>query len=255
MAAELLASQHTGALTVKQSTLPQIARLAVSMVGAPKLHHAISVGAAVRGALIQMAPDQVVFHGHAPDCRPAQNHQHLHVFCESQSGGTIHRITLYAPMGFNGIAQKAIGRLNRIWGPGLPAFQVMPTGLFAHDDTGLFAKAKYWVSLTPYVCPRYPKRPQGSDGLIEQVARELALKGLPNAHIERFITQEELPDFWRNFKIGRPEGGGKRGPLPPSGLILKFDRAVQGPLTLGYGAHFGLGLFIPVPEGVHHARP
>ncbi|MDR0967044.1 MAG: type I-U CRISPR-associated protein Cas5/Cas6 [Myxococcales bacterium] len=52
-----------------------------------------------------------------------------------------------------------------------------------------------------------------------------------------------LATRWRGFKLERD----KRAPKLPCafGIRLRFDAAVGGPIALGYGAHFGLGLFVP----------
>ena len=51
-------------------------------------------------------------------------------------------------------------------------------------------------------------------------------------------------EWFRRFARTRQ---GKVG-TPPAGvfhLTLTFDRLVEGPICLGWGSHFGLGLFVP----------
>jgi CRISPR-associated protein Csb2 len=99
-----------------------------------------------------------------------------------------------------------------------------------------------WVSLTPFVPPRFIKK-RGAHTLEGQINAELRSRGLPEA-MEVEVLCEESKNF-RHFVVSR--SGGK---VPPQNLALcvriKLVRSLSGdhgPLTLGYGAHFGLGLF------------
>jgi CRISPR-associated protein Csb2 len=52
--------------------------------------------------------------------------------------------------------------------------------------------------------------------------------------------------YWLDFRRERKTGNGTKGPSPPTGFRIKFKDPVKGPIALGYGSHFGLGLFLPV---------
>jgi CRISPR-associated protein Csb2 len=47
------------------------------------------------------------------------------------------------------------------------------------------------------------------------------------------------------FQTIRHDGGGSRGNGDAGAFIITFDQEVFGPIALGYGSHFGLGLFVP----------
>jgi hypothetical protein len=47
------------------------------------------------------------------------------------------------------------------------------------------------------------------------------------------------------FQTQRRHGHGKRSHQPAVSLTIEFEQEIQGPLALGYGSHFGLGLFVP----------
>ena len=49
---------------------------------------------------------------------------------------------------------------------------------------------------------------------------------------------------WLSFATARASGHGSRGSNRGFGFRVEFDRPVEGPLALGYGAHFGLGVFL-----------
>jgi len=48
---------------------------------------------------------------------------------------------------------------------------------------------------------------------------------------------------WLSFQTTRKSGGGSRGAQRGYGFELEFSSPVRGPIAVGYGAHFGLGLF------------
>ena len=49
---------------------------------------------------------------------------------------------------------------------------------------------------------------------------------------------------WIEFRRERLFGGGSRGQGMGYGFVIEFAEPVPGPLCLGYGCHFGLGLFM-----------
>jgi CRISPR-associated protein Csb2 len=50
---------------------------------------------------------------------------------------------------------------------------------------------------------------------------------------------------WLQFQRRRRHGEGLHAGEFGYGFQLTFAEPVPGPLALGYGAHFGLGLFVP----------
>jgi len=111
---------------------------------------------------------------------------------------------------------------------------------------------------------------KGRDTLLQQVQRELAFRDLPLA---RDVEIEIDGDRWvstAKVLTGRRASGlavdvdgvperpsarfrrflrerAERRPPVAFGLSLRlvFDEPVQGPISLGYGSHFGLGVFEP----------
>lgn len=83
---------------------------------------------------------------------------------------------------------------------------------------------------------------------------ELASRGLPEpirVEVEALPRSGDLPPaqarLFRHFVRSRRRGGVQ----PPQDLgwfvRIEFESDVAGLLCLGYGAHFGLGLFVGVP--------
>ena len=73
------------------------------------------------------------------------------------------------------------------------------------------------------------------------------------ARIHRHIPERDQPFQFGSrkfrslqFQTIRHEGKGSRGHESGAGFIIGFPEPVSGPIAVGYGAHFGLGLFQPV---------
>ena len=182
-------------------------------------------------------------------------------------------ILVHCPMGLDASARDALFRLRKTWARDLPDLFVTLAGIGA---VGAFAKtipllvaSRMLRSATPFVPARFLKL-RGKDCLLEQVQRELAFRGLPAA---RRIEIEVDDDRWFSAETvvagkraedlavmvegvrKRPHVrfrhfGRQRTERPPPvafgfSLRLVFDAPISGPLALGYGSHFGLGLFEP----------
>jgi CRISPR-associated protein Csb2 len=107
----------------------------------------------------------------------------------------------------------------------------------------LLHESTTWESVTPFVPTRHPKKVRGSDvdDIRSQVRRGCAQLGLPE-----LVSVEPLAGEWHEFRRHRRDGRGRRGPDRAYGVRLVFGKAVRGPIALGYGAHFGLGVFTAV---------
>ena len=124
-----------------------------------------------------------------------------------------------------------------------------------HSARGLLGKtdqrsdshsmAMNWESVTPFVPPRYLKK-SGKNSLEGQVNAELISRGLPEA--KRIVLLEEQSKSFRHFIRVRRRGENPTQPPVDIGLAIQIEftqplEADRLPLALGYGSHFGLGLF------------
>jgi hypothetical protein len=94
--------------------------------------------------------------------------------------------------------------------------------------------------------------------LIDAVRVELAQRDkfklvAGDAEIEPLLSQEQMGTdlgghftSWLKFRRERLNGGGSKAGSHGFGFRLTFSEDVTGPITLGYGCHFGLGVFSPV---------
>lgn len=180
-------------------------------------------------------------------------------------------MTLHAPSGFDDIACRVFGRIRKVWG--LEGFEVkvvlLATGQpddFA-DASPYFKKSKAWTSLTPYVPVRHVKATRTGIPKMDAVRKiqigspehdcwRLLEIVAPKSSVVRVTKSgtaldtrikcglRDIPclDFQRNRRTGNGTRADHRG----YALRIEFKEAVSLPIGLGYAAHFGLGLFVPV---------
>lgn len=242
---------------------PTVARYAVVSAVAPRLTQAISIGNRVHEALCKWSEQAPVFTGRDAEGNPQTDHAHAYIFCEANgSRDAVTELTVYAREGFNEKECTALRRLIKIWGYGGHDLRLVLLGLGQpgdFPDCRLFGPAKTWRSLTPFVSTRHGKtfrdgRPKLDEtgwqtgSAPHDLQRLLALDSkTTGAKITRDKTiragQRDLRAI--QFQTVRHDGHGKRGDGDAAGLTIVFPEEVQGPLALGYGVHFGLGLFVP----------
>ncbi len=185
-----------------------------------------------------------LFSGKGPDGRPAKGHVHARFLPLDEDGdGFVDHLLVRVGRPFDGTELLALDRLTSLWQRhGRPDVRLVLEALHREPAT---RPATRFVSATPYVTHRHPKRhPGGYAGWIDdEIRRELALLGLPEpVSIARIAeTQTPHPVRWAEFRRSRK---GRR-PVPGHGRVLEFGEPVNGPFALGALAHFGLGLFVP----------
>jgi CRISPR-associated protein Csb2 len=204
-------------------------------------------------------------------------HQHasLYPLTIGRREDRMDHVLVHCPMGFDDDARRALFELRKTYAKDLPTLYVTLAGLGSIDafstELALVRSAQVFTSVTPFVPARFLKR-KGQDALLGQVLRELAQRGLPvPVRVEVKTSDKALAyvpasasvighrasDFallegehtyapcneLRKYVRARPS----RPPPMNLGLSLRleFDVEVRGPIAIGYGSHFGLGLLAP----------
>ena len=249
---------------------PSVARYALASPVPPDLAEAVRVGDKLHQALVRLSDGHPTFTGRNADGSRRQGHQHAHFLAEPGPGGSkVRYATLWAPEGFDDRARRALEELTWLSHIGdhplqaillgfgqVEDFRLSPGGRPGAAGTSLVGSSRVWASLTPFVPTRHP-RERGSrkfeDGLRvggpeHDLRRLLKASGHPEpvqAHRlpECRLAGREFP--WNRFRTRRLDGDGLLGGGPFVGWRLVFPEPVSGPLCLGYGSHFGLGLFVP----------
>jgi CRISPR-associated protein Csb2 len=249
---------------------PKVARFAVVSDVPPSITEALNLGERFHRALVSRCPSPV-FTGCDSLGKPlTDGHQHAFYLseCDPQRG-TIKFLTLYAPMGFDEDARRALEQLRQTWGYKGHKLQVILLGtgernLFAGSNAEPgrslpLASAQEWISLTPFIPTRHvkarrtgvPKR--DGDGLVigsplHDLRRLLREAGFPEPMKIDFLPHLAIGYrciHWLEFQHSRHHGHGRKAGERGYGFRITFSKRVDGPITLGYGAHFGLGLFVP----------
>lgn len=236
-------SGNTASLPLCGRALPQ----------AELLHRAL-VARAGRGSRID-CPELT---GRDSSGAPLIGHQHAHLLAVDLDGdGHLDHIVVHAPMGLGPTAQRALRSLKRTWTKGgVGELQIALAGQGGLDDlralpapldsgiTALLGQrlgARTWTSVTPLVLPRHQKA-RGSNALEGQVNKELASRGLPTATIEVLPWNDATRHLRHAARVRRSPA---KPPPADTGFAvrLRFAQPVRGPISIGYGSHFGLGLF------------
>ena len=202
------------------------------------------------------------------DGRPATGHEHAHFLslCTNRTpqrsglpSAPIDHLLVWAPGGLEPDHQQALLQLRALF-PREATVSLVCVGFGDPPDLESLVPhtraATRWRSHTPYIPPRYLKA-RGKNSLSGQIEAGLRQRGLPVPIRIRVETGDgwapntdaaRRASWWRHFVLERRRGGSGRTPKQrlTFGIELTFETPVRGPLTLGYGSHFGLGLFEPV---------
>lgn len=203
--------------------------------------------------------------------KPLQGHRHaFYIPIDEDGDGLLDYLTIWAPSGFSIPELQAIEGVRSL-NPGKGHHPIRLESLghgtvadFAAVCPWLLGKSRHWHSLTPYVLTRHikyrgPKDKLGRrrimDGPEEQIEREVNLRWPEGPRLIRAtevtgpedprlaplkvgISRSRLPsEFLR--KRQRGSSGGKA-----CNFVLEFEEPMTGPIALGHGCHYGLGLFV-----------
>ncbi len=231
----------------RHSNIPvTTARLALYAKPLPRITDAVRVGEMLRIALMGRARrlfgDDIpaTLSGH--DLPSDNRHGHAFFLPEGNRGGRIDHLLVHAPDGLDTQCQAAIAELAVIKTREGVEWRVLLEGLGKPADfagsSSLVRRANCWESMTPYLHPWHRKR--GFE-VPDQIVRECGLRGLPELKaVEPLPHAQPRPLDFHRFRnkrgLDQPD---RHGQL----VRLVFAQPVTGPLALGFGCHFGLGLF------------
>ncbi|MCI0387986.1 MAG: type I-U CRISPR-associated protein Csb2 [Acidobacteria bacterium] len=195
--------------------------------------------------------------GKTVDGFPLEGHLHAHYLTTDEDGdGRLDHVTLYAPCRFDSNDLAAIGAMRTIFRRGnRPDARLVLTGLGEakqFGDAPIFAQSRKWRSMTPFSLPRFANRgagksPRPRDLPEAQLVRELRVRGLPEPisikRIEGYKAGARPLVRWLEFQTTRFNGTQGYG---LAGFEIEFAEPINGPIAVGFGCHFGLGLFLPI---------
>ena len=108
--------------------------------------------------------------------------------------------------------------------------------------------SRMWASVTPMVLDHHPKKNHDPASIISDGCARVSLPRPVSVSYSRYSSVSGAPNAY-------VAGGANRGWMPPKPgflnskfvchAVIDFGRDVQGPVMLGAGRYYGLGLFIP----------
>lgn len=108
--------------------------------------------------------------------------------------------------------------------------------------------SRLWASATPVVLDRFPRRDGRDAGAVVAAAcRNVGLPSPDEVALSRHSVLFGVPPSGC-FVTRRPGPGRSDVPRPYTHLTLRFASPVAGPVLLGAGRYFGLGLLRPLPD-------
>ena len=265
--------------------LPKVARFLLAGRPRPRVEDTVRIGElmrlaalsrfgwrydSARGRRIPEAPWQVS--GRDSDGRRLQDPAHAHAFWlpeDADSDGLIDHVSVFIANGIDDQVRAKLDRVTRLWLPpkqraedvDVEDASAMEWRLalegFGHpgdfsQDARIFATSAKWRSVTPFLASGHLK----ATGYAGEVRRLIGRRGIEaqlgfNA-ADVLVTERQkilsggtmrrALDFHRFRSRGREAQPDTAGAF----LDIVFPKLVEGPLALGYGSHFGLGLFTAV---------
>lgn len=184
-------------------------------------------------------------------------HQHTHatyIPLDLDEDGLLDHVLVHAPMGLDPVARRALRSLRRTWTKGedrdlvvtlagLGSIEDFAAQLYRRSGRSLpvLGQGRVWSSVTPFVPPRHMKKRRHT--LADQVRDQLQSRGHPSPVSVEPLDRNELVGrhLLKYVRTRRPPK-----PQPPAnrafGIRIVFDQPVRGPIALGYGSHYGLGV-------------
>ncbi|MGA9097799.1 MAG: type I-U CRISPR-associated protein Csb2 [Methanotrichaceae archaeon] len=229
----------------------------------------------IHAALVELSDGSSIFTGCDESGRPLKGHSHAYILSESNlalgrgRNGEITHVTVYAAAGFGPVERDALENLREIHGLEVQ-LTLMSIGLpgdigglnVSRGECPLLAEAKTWVSRTPFLPTRYPKATRAGVPKVDEMGLQI---GSPEHELRRLLRLDGFPEplavepvsftelaghrmGWASFHRARSAGEGRRAGSAGYGFKVEFPEMVRGPVAVGYGAHFGIGLFVPDNE-------
>lgn len=252
----------------RSESYPTIARFSIESDVCPNITQALSLGERFHRALVKISNGADVFSGCDKDGKPLKGNHHAS-FLPQMSGirGEVKSFTIYAPSGFRNHERIALEKLRRVWNYDSLTLRIslISTGNInqsANSSDSIFGSSKVWTSITPFVSTRHPKTRKNGEPKLDtegieigsakhDLLRLLCLNrpDLPTPEVKEIrgpILDRRL--VWIDYQTRRKHGKGAFSGNLATGFKLTFPEPVNGPLSFGYGAHFGLGLFVPLKD-------
>ena len=199
------------------------------------------------------------FSGKGDGGKPLTGHMHaFYLPTYETQNSRIDHLTIIAKNGFDNDELDVLFGLKRLYKYNMEEVHLVFEGCGATGDftsIPILKESKVWNTATPMVLTRhlkYKKRENGTyctNSPEKQIRNELKLR-YGTSHELKNITVDTGHTNISNTSIKpmnfyRWRRHGSVGSDTAYKVHLEFKKPIRGPLSLGYGAHFGLGMFTP----------
>ena len=220
----------------------------------PRIEDAVRIGERFRAALMGKAryvlngEDNIPPELSGHDLGPGNRHGHAFYLPEdADADGRIDHVLLHAPDGLSAPAQRVLSRFDRLHDRQGREWRLVLEGMGRANsftgDSRYAGESRMWQSVTPYLHPWFAKKRFGRE---DQIRRECSGRGLPEPVEITWLDSVAVKGRARR-SIHFHRFRSKRGLAQPDRrggfLRLCFAEPLEGPLALGFGCHFGLGMF------------
>ena len=274
--------RRRGAASSTSANTPTVARYLLAGRPRPRVEDTIRIGEFMRlaalsqfgwrlddssGRRIPKAPWQIS--GRDSEGRPLRDPVHRHAFWlpeDADSDGLIDHVSVFVPAGIDRDVQTKLDRITRLWverkqcaddedvdAAGTEEWRLALEGFgnpsdFA-DGAPIFGRSTRWRSVTPSLAAGHLKADRHV-GEFRRLVRRIGMDrrlGFDAAMVDvRELPKIDIGGSTRHalhFHRFRSRGGEKQHDTRGALLQVTFPVPVDGPVAMGYGSHFGLGLF------------
>lgn len=187
-----------------------------------------------------------VFSGHGLP----EGNRHRHAFYlpwDGNGDGKLDRVLVYAPDGMSDAEQRALVKVQRLWERGGTEWRLVFEGSGNLDvAVPLTQRSAVWETVTPYLHPWHVKK---RFSIEDQIRRECRERGIAEPVTVEAFDEVDIGKGHKRRPIHFHRFRSRRGLSQPDRLggfwRLTFPESIAGPLALGFGCHYGLGLFRP----------
>jgi CRISPR-associated protein Csb2 len=260
---------------------PEVARFVLAGRPQPRTEEALRVAEIARVALMSIKQGDerppIELSGRDDNGPLRDDPEHAHAFYlpeDADGDGLIDHLIVYSRRGFSARAKWRLDRLTKLWlehgraneegERGRKEWRLALEDIAApeafHNVSGLLRPARAWRSVTPLLKSRFDKeKPRAFEALAEsyrgQIVEEWAKRfpGRPSPTVKPIVDARNASRFVVQvggrslsclaFARTRRGRGGVQPDAAGASFELAFDTELPGPVALGWGAHFGLGLF------------
>ena len=263
--------------------MPTVARFLLAGRPRPRVEDTVRIGELMRlaalsrfgwrrddasGRRVPKAPWQIS--GRDSEGKPLRDPAHRHAFWlpeDADSDGLIDHVSVFIPDGIDREIQAKLDRITRLWVErkqraddedvdvaGTKEWRLALEGFgkpsdFA-DSAPIFGRSPHWRSTTPFLAAGHLKADRHA-GEFRRLVRRMGMDerfGFDTARIDiRELKNMRIGGSTRHalhFHRFRSRGGEKQHDTRGALLQVTFPVPVNGPVAMGYGSHFGLGLFV-----------